>query len=181
SPDRPSVRGTAQNPDVFFQAREAANRFHLACAGIVRNEMQRFAERTGRSYDLFEYTGHPEAERVIVSMGSATHTVEETVRELAARGERVGAVRVALYRPFSVESFLSRLPRSTKRIAVLDRTKEPGSIGEPLYLDVVAALAEGDRSGNTEVFGGRYGLSSKEFTPAMARAVFDELESPGPR
>jgi pyruvate-ferredoxin/flavodoxin oxidoreductase len=175
------VRGTAQNPDVFFQAREAANRYYLACAGIVREEMARFAERTGRSYDLFEYTGHPEAERVIVAMGSAARTVEETVGELTRRGERVGALRVALYRPFSVEDFLKSLPPSTRRLAVLDRTKEPGSVGEPLYLDVVAALAEGDLSGQTEVFGGRYGLSSKEFTPAMVRSVFQELERSAPR
>ena len=181
SPDRPSVRGTAQNPDVFFQAREAANRYYLACAGIVRDEMARFAERTGRRYDLFEYTGHPEAERVIVAMGSAGRTVEEMVNELTRRGERVGALRVALYRPFSVEDFLRRLPPSTRQLAVLDRTKEPGSIGEPLYLDVVAALAEGDLSGQTEVFGGRYGLSSKEFTPAMAAAVFRELDRAAPR
>ncbi|HEX6277050.1 MAG TPA: hypothetical protein VFZ53_28610, partial [Polyangiaceae bacterium] len=181
SPERPSVRGTAQNPDVFFQAREAANRFHSACAGIVEREMKRFSERTGRSYELFEYSGHPQAERIVVSMGSASHTVEETVRELARRGERVGALRVSLYRPFSVESFLGHLPRSARNLAVLDRTKEPGAIGEPLYLDVVAALAEGDRSGETRVCGGRYGLSSKEFTPAMVRAVFDELERSGAR
>jgi pyruvate-ferredoxin/flavodoxin oxidoreductase len=177
SPDRPNVRGTAQNPDVFFQAREAANRFHRACAGIVEKEMTRFAERTGRRHELFEYFGHPEAERVLVAMGSATRTVEEVVAELTRRGERVGGLRVALYRPFSVESFLERLPESARRVAVLDRTKEPGAIGEPLYLDVVTALAEGGRSERTAVIGGRYGLSSKEFTPPMAKAVFDELSS----
>ncbi len=181
TPDQPTVRGTAQNPDVFFQAREAANRFHLACAGIVRDEMERFATRTGRRYDLFEYSGHPEAEHVVVAMGSATRTVEETVNDLARRGERVGAVRVGLYRPFSVESFSRSLPRSVKRVAVLDRTKEPGAIGEPLYLDVVAALTESGRSGEVETIGGRYGLSSKEFTPAMVRAVFAELARPSPR
>jgi pyruvate-ferredoxin/flavodoxin oxidoreductase len=180
TPDRPTLRGTAQNPDVFFQAREAANRFHFAVAGIVDREMQRFAEKTGRRYELFGYSGHPEAERVIVAMGSATHTVEETVAELARRGERVGALRVALFRPFSVEHFVRSLPRSVRRLAVLDRTKEPGSVGEPLYLDVVAALAESDRSAQVEVVGGRYGLSSKEFTPAMVRSVLAELEKPRP-
>jgi pyruvate-ferredoxin/flavodoxin oxidoreductase len=181
SSDRPDVRGTAQNPDVFFQAREAANRFHLACAGIVKSEMARFAQRTGRHHAPFEYSGDPQAERVIIAMGSATQTAEEAVSELVRRGERVGALRVALYRPFSVEDFLQSLPQTAKRVAVLDRTKEPGSLGEPLYLDVVAALAEGDRAASTEVFGGRYGLSSKEFTPAMVQAVFAELARPVPR
>jgi len=176
TPDHPSVRGTAQNPDTFFQAREAANRFYQACPEIVRAEMARFAERTGRKYELFEYVGHPQAEHVVVAMGSATSVLEETVRELTGQGRRVGLVRVMLYRPFSVESFLRHLPRSVTRIAVLDRTKEPGAVGEPLYLDVVSALAEGERGDHVACIGGRYGLSSKEFTPAMARAVFDELE-----
>jgi pyruvate-ferredoxin/flavodoxin oxidoreductase len=181
SPDHPSVRGVAQNPDTFFQAREAANRFYQACPEIVLEEMQRFAERTGRRYQLFEYTGHPEAERVIIAMGSAAVTVAETVRALCQKGERVGALSVALYRPFAVEHFLRSLPRTAARLAVLDRTKEPGGVGEPLYLDVVAALAEGERGSATQVIGGRYGLSSKELTPAMVERVFTELASAAPR
>jgi pyruvate-ferredoxin/flavodoxin oxidoreductase len=179
-PERPNVRGTAQNPDVFFQAREAANPFHHACAELVRAQMSRFAERTGRAYDLFEYSGHPEAERVVVVMGSAKATARETAQELVRRGERVGVLDVSLYRPFSVAHFLRCLPPSTRRIAVLDRTKEPGAVGEPLYLDVVAALAEGKRT-DVDVVGGRYGLSSKEFTPAMTSAVFRELEVAAPK
>jgi pyruvate-ferredoxin/flavodoxin oxidoreductase len=176
SPDHPSLRGTAQNPDVFFQAREAANTFYRDCPAIVEQEMARFAARTGRYYELFEYHGHPEPLSVIVAMGSATSTIEETVAELVSQGERVGVVRVALYRPFSVARFLETLPTTVTRIAVLDRTKEAGAVGEPLYLDVVAALAEGSRIAQCEVFGGRYGLSSKELTPAMVAAVFAALE-----
>ncbi|HEV8244227.1 MAG TPA: pyruvate:ferredoxin (flavodoxin) oxidoreductase, partial [Polyangiaceae bacterium] len=181
SPDHPSLRGTAQNPDVFFQAREAANRFYAKCPEIVQEELARFAARTGRSYKLFEYMGHPQAERVVVTMGSASATVRETVSELVRRGQRVGALNVALYRPWSVAHFLAELPRSTRRIAVLDRSKECGAVGEPLYLDVLAALAEGGRAGDTDVFGGRYGLSSKEFTPAMVAGVFAELERGAPK
>ncbi|HEY5374559.1 MAG TPA: pyruvate:ferredoxin (flavodoxin) oxidoreductase [Polyangiaceae bacterium] len=182
TPDHPNLRGTAQNPDTFFQAREAVNIFYQNCPTIVEQEMARFAQRTGRSYELFEYAGHPEALAVVVAMGSATSTIEETVTELVSRGERVGMVRVALYRPFAVAQFLARVPRSAARIAVLDRTKEAGAIGEPLYLDVVAALAEGNRGGGRcEVIGGRYGLSSKELTPAMVAAVFAELQKSAPR
>ena len=181
TPDHPSLRGTAQNPDTFFQAREAVNRFYRACPTIVEEEMERFAVRTGRRHELFEYVGHPEPHSVVVAMGSSTHVVAETVRELSAVGRRVGMVRVALYRPFAVERFLERLPASVTHLAVLDRTKEPGAVGEPLYLDVVSALAEGGRAGAVQVLGGRYGLSSKEFTPAMADAVFDELERETPR
>ncbi|MDH3754136.1 MAG: pyruvate:ferredoxin (flavodoxin) oxidoreductase [Acidimicrobiia bacterium] len=189
-PDQPVLRGTAQNPDVFFQAREAANPHHLAVPDVVRAEMERFAELTGRRYDLFEYHGHPDAERVIVIMGSGAGTVCEAVDAMVAAGERVGVVTVRLYRPFDVAALVDVLPATTERIAVLDRTKEPGSAGEPLYLDVVAALAqrwtgpspsEGAPSPVPTVIGGRYGLSSKEFTPAMVLGVFGELESESPR
>ena len=185
TPDRPVLRGTAQNPDVFFQAREACNPHYLACPGIVRDTMTRFAELTGRSYDLFDYAGDPEAERVIVIMGSGAEVAHETVEWMAARGEKVGLVQVRLFRPFDVASFAAALPRSVRAIAVLDRTKEPGAIGEPLYLDVVAALAEARESGwiaaQPRVVGGRYGLSSKEFHPAMVRAVFEDLAREKPK
>jgi len=187
TPDRPVLRGTAQNPDVFFQAREAANSFYDACPGIVERLMAAFTDRTGRHYGLFEYAGHPDAERVIVIMGSGAETVHETVEHLAARGEKVGVVKVRLYRPFSQAAFLAALPPSTRRIAVLDRCKEPGAPGDPLYLDVMAELGELRAAGKmpfkTEplVVAGRYGLSSKEFTPAMVKAIFDELEKKVPR
>ncbi|MET0625656.1 MAG: pyruvate:ferredoxin (flavodoxin) oxidoreductase [Pyrinomonadaceae bacterium] len=187
TPDRPVLRGTAQNPDVFFQAREAANIFYDACPGVVARLMEDFAGLTGRRYKLFEYEGHAEAERVIVVMGSGAETVHETVEYLAGRGEKVGVLKVRLYRPFSRGAFLSALPPSTRAIAVLDRTKEPGAPGDPLYLDVMASLgearAEGESPLQTEplVIAGRYGLSSKEFTPAMCKAVFDELEKQTPR
>jgi pyruvate-ferredoxin/flavodoxin oxidoreductase len=180
TPDRPVLRGTASNPDTFFQAREAANGFHDACAGIVQGAMDRFAARTGRAYRLFDYAGHPEAERVVVLMGSGAETVEETVDWLVAQGERVGVLKVRLFRPFSLEAFAAALPPSVQRLAVLDRTKEAGALGDPLYLDVVAALREAGR-GVPVVVGGRYGLSSKEFTPAMVRGVFEELAKPAPR
>jgi pyruvate-ferredoxin/flavodoxin oxidoreductase len=182
TPDHPVLRGTAQNPDVFFQAREAANPFYLACPDIVSETMNRFAERTGRKYRLFDYVGHPEAERVIVVMGSGAEAVHETVEWLAARGEKVGVVKVRLFRPFAVEAFVSSLPSTVKAIAALDRTKEPGAIGEPLYQDVVTALAESPLPGAApRVIGGRYGLSSKEFHPGMVRAVFDELGKASPK
>jgi pyruvate-ferredoxin/flavodoxin oxidoreductase len=180
TPDHPVLRGTAQNPDVFFQAREAASPFHAACAGIVQEEMDRFAAGAGRQYRLFEYTGHPAAERVVVLMGSGAETARETVRWLAERGEPVGAVTVRLYRPFAGQALVAALPRSVRALAVLDRTKEPGAPGEPLYLDVVAALAE-HAPRAPRVTGGRYGLSSKEFTPAMVKAVLDELLADVPR
>ncbi len=175
-PDRPVLRGTAQNPDVFFQAREAANPFYERTSEIVQAEMNRLFELTGRQYQLFHYSGHPQATRVIVMMGSGCGAVREAIDRMTAAGEQVGLLEVLLYRPFHIERFISSLPSSTERIAVLDRTKEPGAIGEPLYLDVVAALAEG-WSGERlpRVFGGRYGLSSKEFTPAMVASVFDHL------
>jgi pyruvate-ferredoxin/flavodoxin oxidoreductase len=185
TPDRPVVRGTAQNPDVFFQAREACNLFYDACPGIVEKTMAKLFERTGRRYGLFDYVGHPEAERVIVIMGSGAETAEETVEHL--KGERVGILKVRLYRPFSRAPFLAALPASTKAIAVLDRTKEPGAPGDPLYLDVITALAEARAEGESRfkaeprVIAGRYGLSSKEFTPAMVKAVFDELDKKAPK
>jgi pyruvate-ferredoxin/flavodoxin oxidoreductase len=178
TPDRPVLRGTAQNPDVFFQAREAANRYHEACPGVVEKLMLRFASLTGRRYQPFEYAGHPEAERVIVMMGSGAETAHETVEYLAARGEKVGVLKVRLFRPFSIARFAAALPRTLRTLAVLDRTKEPGAVGDPLYLDVVAALVEAGVQ--ARVVGGRYGLSSKEFTPAMVKAVFDEIAKERP-
>src|SRR5262245_4303376 len=186
TPDKPVVRGTAQNPDVFFQAREAANLFYDAVPEIVDRLFKSFAERTGRRYSLFEYEGDPEADRVIVIMGSGAETVHETVAELVARGEKVGVLKVRLYRPFSQAAFVAVLPKSVRTIAVLDRTKEPGAPGDPLYLDVMTALGEARSRGNAgfgvepRVIAGRYGLSSKEFTPAMIKSVFDELNKQSP-
>ncbi|NLG72321.1 MAG: pyruvate:ferredoxin (flavodoxin) oxidoreductase [Chloroflexi bacterium] len=181
SPDRPFIRGTAQNPDVYFQGRETVNPYYKACPGIVQKTMDRFAGITGRQYHLFDYFGDPEAERVIVVMGSGYETASETAQYLAARGERVGVLAVRLYRPFSIEHFLQALPKTVKAIAVLDRTKEPGAAGEPLYQDVVTAITEGWTGEIPTIIGGRYGLSSKEFTPAMAKAVFDELKKADPK
>jgi pyruvate-ferredoxin/flavodoxin oxidoreductase len=178
NPERPVIRGTAQNPDVFFQAREAANPFYRACPAIVREAMTRFAERTGRTYRLFDYIGSPDADRVIVMMGSGCDPTEQTVAALTAAGQKVGLLKVRLFRPFSADDFVAALPSTVSRIAVLDRTKEPGCVGEPLYLDVVSSLAECERP--IRVIGGRYGLSSKEFNPAMAKAVFDELQKDRP-
>jgi len=180
SPDRPFLRGSAQNPDVYFQMREAVNPYYAATPAITQEAMDKFAQVTGRHYNLFDYFGHPEAERVVVVMGSGGETAEETVKYLAERGEKVGAVRVRLYRPFAFERFTKALPASVKSIAVLDRTKEPGASGEPLYLDVVNALVEGGRA-SIKVIGGRYGLSSKEFTPAMVKAALDELTKAEPK
>ncbi len=187
SPDHPLLRGTAQNPDVFFQAREAVNPFYRACPTIVQDAMDRLAQRTGRSYRLFDYVGAPDAERVLVMMGSGSGAVEEAVEHLLQQGEKVGLVKVRLYRPFAAQAFISALPKTVRNIAVLDRTKEPGSPGEPLYLDVVAALSESRLSSDAasrtvpRVIGGRYGLASKEFTPAMAKATFDELKKSTPK
>ena len=185
SPDRPMIRGTAQNPDVYFQARETANPFYAATPGIVQKAMDKFAGLVGRQYHLFDYVGAPDAERVVIIMGSGAETVEEAVEYLTAKGEKVGLVKVRLYRPFSTEALMNALPASVKSIAVLDRTKEPGAVGEPLYVDVVTALAEhaaDDRfSRFPRVIGGRYGLSSKEFTPSMALAVFNELTLDAPK
>ena len=185
SPEHPFIRGTAQNPDVYFQARETANPFYAAVPGAVEDAMAALAERTGRRYHTVQYTGHPEADRVIVVMGSGAETAAETVAHLNARGERVGVLQVTLFRPFPVRALLDALPATASRIAVLDRTKEPGSNGEPLFLDVVAALAEahtdGERATMPVVTGGRYGLSSKEVTPAMIAGVFAELARERPR
>jgi pyruvate-ferredoxin/flavodoxin oxidoreductase len=187
SSDHPVLRGSAQNPDVYFQGRETVNPYYLACPTIVQNVMGKFEKIVGRSYHLFDYVGAPDAEHVVVLMGSGAETAHETVEALNAHGKKVGVVKVRLYRPFSVEHFLNVLPTTVKGIAVLDRTKEPGSIGEPLYLDVVTALTEGFTTGKASfggfprVIGGRYGLSSKEFTPAMVKAVFDELAKAAPQ
>jgi pyruvate-ferredoxin/flavodoxin oxidoreductase len=185
SPERPFIRGTAQNPDVYFQARETVNPFYARVPGVVEDLLARLSERTGRKMHIVDYTGHPEAQRVLVVMGSGGQTVVQTVAALAERGERVGVVQVRLYRPFPTRAFLEALPATVRTVGVLDRTKEPGSIGEPLYLDVVAALAEahadGERLVMPRVTGGRYGLSSKEFTPAMVAGVFAELANEQPR
>jgi pyruvate-ferredoxin/flavodoxin oxidoreductase len=187
TPDAPVLRGTAQNPDAYFQAREASSPFYAACPSIVQRTMDTFAARTGRQYHLFDYVGHPQADRVVVLMGSGTDAVDDTVAWLTAHGERVGVLKVRLYRPFSLADFVQALPATTRAIAVLDRTKEPGAVGEPLYQDVVAALHEAHLDGTSPiardavVIGGRYGLSSKEFRPAMAAAVFAELAKPRPK
>ena len=181
SPERPQLRGTAQNPDVFFQAREACNKFYDAAAAVVQKTMDKFAALAGRQYHLFDYVGAADADRVVVIMGSGCGVVEETVEKLVAEGQKVGVVMVRLYRPFDNAALLAALPKSVKRIAVLDRTKEPGASGEPLYQDVITALAEGWAGPPPQVIGGRYGLSSKEFTPAMAAAVYAELSKASPR
>ncbi|MBI3120927.1 MAG: pyruvate:ferredoxin (flavodoxin) oxidoreductase, partial [candidate division NC10 bacterium] len=187
SPEHPVLRGSAQNPDVYFQGRETVNPYYLACPTIVQNVMDRFARIVGRQYRLFDYVGAPDAERVMVIMGSGAEAAQETVEYLAARSEKVGVLKVRLYRPFSVEHCIAALPRTVKALAVMDRTKEPGSAGEPLYLDVVTAVAEAMAGGQApfpafpRIIGGRYGLSSKEFTPAMIKAVFDELAKPHPK
>ncbi len=187
SPDHPVMRGSAQNPDVYFQGRETVNRFYLAVPGIVQRSMDQFAKLTGRQYHIYEYSGAPDADRVVVVMCSGAETASETARYLNSHGEKVGVLNVRLYRPFSAADFVGALPATTRSIAILDRTKEPGSAGEPLYLDVVSALNELVAAGKAPfkampvLIGGRYGLSSKEFTPAMARAVFDELKKTDPK
>ena len=186
TPDRPKLRGSAQNPDVFFQAREAANPFYLAAPAIVQNTMDRFVARAGRAYHLCDYVGAPDAERVIVLMGSGAGAAEETVAALNGRGEKTGVLKLRLFRPFPANELLAALPKTARAVAVLDRTKEPGSAGEPLYQDVVTTFAElSDNHRATRVWprivGGRYGLSSKEFTPAMVKAVLDELKQESPR
>lgn len=187
NPNNPFIRGTAQNPDVFFQSRETSNPFYLATPEIVDYLMREFEELTGRSYHLFDYVGAPDAEKVIILMGSGADTAEETALHLAAKGEKTGVIKVRLFRPFSMEHLIKALPETVKSISVLDRTKEPGSMGEPLYQDVITALIE-DQSSETpkfesipKVVGGRYGLSSKEFTPAMVKAIFDELGKDSPK
>ncbi len=179
NPEHPVLRGTAQNPDIYFQGREAANLFYDAIPALVSCYMKKVGDLTGRKYKLFDYVGHPDAERVIVSMGSSCETIEETVNHLNDMGEKVGLVKVRLYRPFSIEAFLNVLPVSAENITVLDRTKEPGAIGDPLYLDVCTAFME--RGQMPQITGGRYGLGSKEFTPAMVKSVFDNMNVAGPK
>jgi len=175
NPEHPYLKGTAQNPDIYFQNREAANRFYLQVPGIVAKNMEKVGELTGRKYHLFDYVGAPDAESVIVCMGSSCEVTDETIQYLNSRGGKYGLIKVRLYRPFSAEHFLAAIPASCKRIAVLDRTKEPGSFGEPLYTDVCSVLMNAGR-GDIRVIGGRYGLGSKEFTPTMVKAVFDNLD-----
>ena len=187
SPDNPVLRGTAQNPDVFFQCREAANHFYSECPDIVQKVMDEFAVQTGRKYKLFDYVGAPDAERVIVQMGSGCEAADEAVEYLNHKGEKVGVLKVRLYRPFDGKRFIAALPATAKKIAVLDRTKEPGAPGEPLYQDCVTALMEETAAGRShlkalpQILTGRYGLSSKEFTPAMVKAVFDNLSAAAPK
>ncbi|MFH2138491.1 MAG: pyruvate:ferredoxin (flavodoxin) oxidoreductase [Candidatus Omnitrophota bacterium] len=187
TPDCPTIKGTSQNPDVFFQERETVNQYYDKAAGIVQDVMDRFAKQAGRQYKLFEYVGDPQAENIIVIMGSGAGPVEETVKQLNKNGEKVGVVKIKLYRPFSVEHFAKALPQTTKKIAVLDRTKEPGAIGEPLYLDVRSAIGEALESGIAKfkewpkIIGGRYGLGSKEFNACMVKAIFDNLAQPKPK
>ena len=180
NPDSPVIRGTAQNPDVFFQAREAANLYYDKVPEIVQGVMDEFYQHTGRKYSLFYYLGHPEAERVIIVMGSAEGPVRETIDAMLDNGEKVGAIFIRLFRPFCISSFVDQLPKTVKKIAVLDRTKEPGSVGDPLYLEIVTALVESNREMPT-VVAGRYGLSSKEFTPVMVKGIYDELLKETPK
>ena len=185
SPEHPYIRGTAQNPDTYFQGRESVNRYYEAVPGVVAEALAKFAEMSGRSYDLVEYYGHPEAERVTIIMGSGAQTVRSTVAHLVAKGEKVGVVQLRLYRPFPTEAVLAAIPATAKVVAVLDRTKEPGAGGEPLFLDVAAAIGEASAAGRRPhlplLVGGRYGLSSKEFTPAMVVGIYAELALPSPR
>jgi pyruvate-ferredoxin/flavodoxin oxidoreductase len=187
SPDKPVLRGTAQNPDVFFQAREACNPYYTATPGIVQKAMDKFAAIAGRQYHLFDYFGAPDAERVMVLMGSGAESTQETVEYLMEREEKVGVVKVRLYRPFSGDDLIRAFPKTTRTIAVLDRTKEPGASGEPLYKDVVTAIAESFSSGRLpfknfpKIIGGRYGLSSKEFTPGMINGIYEEMKKDNPK
>ncbi|HMC01522.1 MAG TPA: thiamine pyrophosphate-dependent enzyme [Flavobacteriaceae bacterium] len=185
NPNNPFIKGTSQKSDVFFQSREAINSFYDKCPDIVQNTMDKFYELTGRQYKLFDYIGHKEAKHLIVSMASSTETIEETVKFLASKGEQVGLIKVRLFRPFSIKHFLKSLPSTVTSIAVLDRTKEPGATAEPLYLDIVQTLSEAFQNNEIEtlprIIGGRYGLSSKEFTPAMVNAIFENLQQPKPK
>lgn len=187
SPDRPMISGTAQNPDVYFQGRETVNKFYAAAPGIVEDVMRKFEKIVGRKYNLFDYVGAPDAEKIIIIMGSGADTVHETVDFLTGKGEKVGVLKVRLFRPFSIKHFVEALPKTATKIAVLDRTKEPGSLGEPLYMDIRTAIGEAMSSkmlsydGYPTIVGGRYGLGSKEFTPAMVKAVFDNLDAAEPK
>ena len=179
NPEHPHQRGTAQNPDIYYQGRERANPFYEATPAIVVEAMKKVASITGRAYKPFDYVGHPEADRVIIAMGSACETIEETLAHLNAQGQRVGLVKVRLYRPFSVDHLMRAIPATADTITVLDRTKEPGALGDPLYLDVCTAFMEKGEA--PRLLAGRYGLGSKEFTPAMAKAVYDNMLSAGPK
>ncbi len=187
NPDNPFIRGTAQNPDVYFQARETANPFYERTPGIVAKAMEKFAEVAGRRYHLFDYFGAPDAERIVILMGSGAEAARETVEFLQKQGEKVGMIQVHLYRPFSAEHFLAAVPSSVKAVAVLDRTKEPGGIGEPMYMEVVTTFAEAVTQGTAptavlpKIVGGRYGLSSKEFNPGMVKGILDELKKDAPK
>ncbi|MGD8458553.1 MAG: pyruvate:ferredoxin (flavodoxin) oxidoreductase, partial [Anaerolineales bacterium] len=187
SPDHPFIRGTAQNPETFFQARETVNPFYEACPDIVQKVMDKFNKIVGRKYELFQFEGAPDAERIVILMGSGAEVAHEAVEKLVKNGEKVGVLKVRLYRPFSKKHFIDALPKTVKAIAVLDRTKEPGSVGEPLYVDVVNALSERMATGDSpfktmpRVVGGRYGLSSKSFTPAMVKGVLDEIKKKNPK
>jgi pyruvate-ferredoxin/flavodoxin oxidoreductase len=178
NPERPELRGTAQNPDIYFQGREAANPYYLKVPGIVSDTMKKVSNLTGRTYNLFDYVGDPHAERIIISMGSSCETIEEVINYMRKQGEKVGLVKVRLYRPFSSEHLFSVIPESAKKITILDRTKESGALGEPLYQDVCTAFME--RGQRPEILGGRYGLGSKEFNPAMVLAVYDNMKSASP-
>ena len=175
NPEHPHQAGTAQNPDIYFQNREAANKYYNAAPAIVEDVMKKVSKLVGRSYELFNYVGAPDAEKVVVAMGSGCETIEETINLLNKQGAKLGLIKVRLYRPFSAKHFLSAIPASCKKLTVLDRTKEPGSLGEPLYIDVCTALMEEGRT-NLQVIGGRYGLGSKEFTPTMVKAVYDNMD-----
>ncbi|HOZ48402.1 MAG TPA: pyruvate:ferredoxin (flavodoxin) oxidoreductase [Candidatus Hydrogenedentes bacterium] len=187
TPDAPVLRGTSQNPDVYFQGRETVNKYYAATPGIVQKQMDKFAKLTGRQYRLFDYVGAPDAEKVIVVMGSGAETCHETVDYLCSKGEKVGVIKIRLYRPFDTKAFIAALPKTVRAIATLDRTKEPGAIGEPIYLDVRTAIGEAqsekwlDAKSYPRVLGGRYGLGSKDFTPAMVKAVFDNLDAEKPK
>ncbi|HMU69454.1 MAG TPA: pyruvate:ferredoxin (flavodoxin) oxidoreductase, partial [Chitinophagales bacterium] len=180
NPANPFIKGTAQNPDVFFQGREASNKYYMQVPEVVKAKMKAFASLTGRTYNLFDYYGHPEAESIIIIMGSGAGPVQEIVDYLNANGGKTGVVIVRLYRPFAIDDFVHAIPSTVTKIAVLDRCKEPGAIGEPLYMDVINALREKERD-IRKVIGGRYGLGSKEFNASMAKAVFDELNQPKPK
>jgi pyruvate-ferredoxin/flavodoxin oxidoreductase len=179
NPENPVTRGTAQNPDIFFQAKEASNKFYTAIPGIVEDYMKEISKVTGRTYNLFDYYGAPDADRIIVAMGSVTQTIEETIDYLNARGEKVGLIKVRLYRPFAPEYMMKVLPKTVKKIAVLDRTKEPGSLGEPLYLDIRNAFYNTENA--PEIVGGRYGLGSKDTTPSQIKSVYENLKSDAPK
>jgi pyruvate-ferredoxin/flavodoxin oxidoreductase len=187
TPENPAIRGTSQNPDVYFAGRETCNQYYLKTPGIVQDVMDKFAKLTGRQYKLYEYYGAPDADRIAILMGSAADCMEETIEYLLSKGEKVGLLKVRLFRPFAMDKFVEAIPATVKAIAVLDRTKEPGSLGEPLYEDVRTAIGEAMSAGGSKfksypkIVGGRYGLGSSEFAPAMAKAVLDELKKDSPK